>query len=230
MNASSRILSFAAPLAAIAALTVSTQASAADSQPVPSVTPAQPAPAAANADRPSDADAERDRKMFSVELNPLAATIGRYSVQVEWLPAAHHAVVLNPHFDHVSADVTSSGGGATLKYSENFTGFGSELGYRFYTGEKGPNGFYVGPSFLFGTYSAGVDGAPSGSSVSFTSFGAALDIGGQAVIGPGIVVGGGFGLQYTSINKDFGDLPLTAAVLAGGGVRPRFLMSVGYAF
>ncbi|MGH7285544.1 MAG: hypothetical protein ACRELY_28820 [Polyangiaceae bacterium] len=43
------------------------------------------------------------------------------------------------------------------------------------------------------------------------------------------MIGGGFGLQYTAVNKDFADLPLTASILAGGGIRPRFLLSVGYA-
>ena len=69
-----------------------------------------------------------------------------------------------------------------------------------------------------------------GTGTSFTTIGGALDIGGQAVIGPGVVIGGGFGLQYTEASKSFADLPLTAAILAGGGVRPRFLFSVGYSF
>jgi hypothetical protein len=169
-------------------------------------------------------------KRISLELNPLGALIGRYSVQVEWLPAMHHALVLNPHFDHVTADV----GSGSAQYSEAFTGFAGELGYRFYTGSKGPNGLFVGPSFLAGTYSTSVNSTAGGStasaSTSFQSFGGALDIGGQAVIGPGIVVGGGFGLQYTSVNASFNDLPLTASIIAGGGVRPRFLLSAGYAF
>jgi hypothetical protein len=31
----------------------------------------------------------------------------------------------------------------------SLTGFGGELGYRFYTGSKGANGFFAGPSVLF---------------------------------------------------------------------------------
>jgi hypothetical protein len=168
-------------------------------------------------------------KPFSLELNPLAAAIGRYSIQGEWLPAAHHAIVLNPHFDHVSADISESNNGASVSYSEGFTGFGSELGYRFYTGEKGANGFYVGPSVLAAHYSASAEGLPS---TSFNSIGAAVDAGGQWILGPGIVVGFGFGLQYTSVSAggDTDGLPLTAAIIAGGGVRPRTLLTVGYAF
>ncbi len=190
----------------------------------------QPASATATTANEKRSDPEpKSLKTIGLELNPLAATIGRYSVQVEWMPLLHHAIVLNPHFDHVSADVTSGAG----TYSEGFTGFGGELGYRFYTGQKGLNGFFVGPSFLFGTYSASADVSGPGvssNSTSFTTVGAALDVGGQAVIGPGILIGGGFGLQYTKASSDFGDLPLTASILAGGGVRPRFLLSAGYAF
>lgn len=53
---------------------------------------------------------------------------------------------------------------------------------------------------------------------------------GQAVVGPGIVIGGGFGVQYTKATEDFEDQPFAAAILAGGGFRPRFLLSAGFAF
>lgn len=186
--------------------------------------PAQPAAAAKPAEAPQKA--EEEHKKISLEINPLAATIGRYSLQVEYLPAVHHALVLNPHFTHVPVTATVNGkeiDGGSL------TGFGGELGYRYYTGTKGPNGFFIGPSFLFSSYSQEL----AGKSDSFTAIGGALDIGGQAVIGPGIVIGGGFGLQYTSNSKDIGDtdgLNLASAIIAGGGVRPRFLLSLGYAF
>ncbi|MDB4998014.1 MAG: hypothetical protein JWM74_5446, partial [Myxococcaceae bacterium] len=66
----------------------------------------------------------------------------------------------------------------------------------------------------------------------FTAIGGALDLGGQAVIGPGVIVGGGFGLQYTknSIDVNTDNLNIASAAIAGGGVRPRFLLSVGYGF
>jgi hypothetical protein len=195
------------------------------------------APAAASAQEAYTLDAEGrpadraeapenqkgDQKSVAIELNPLAATIGRYSVNVEVMVSPHQAVVVNPHVDHVTTEVTAG----DAKYTESFVGGGAELGYRYYTGSKGPNGFFVGPSFLLGHYSATT--GESDQSVSFTSVGAAIDIGGQAVVGPGIVVGGGFGLQWTEATEDFQDMPLAAAAIAGGGVRPRFLVTVGYA-
>jgi hypothetical protein len=172
----------------------------------------------------------KEPKFLAIEGNPLGLLIGRYSLQVEWVPATHHALVLNPHFDHVSADI----GSGNLSYTEAFTGFGTEVGYRFYTGKRGMEGFFIGPSLLLGTYSTSVTAvagsATGAASTSFTSIGGAVDLGGQAVIGPGVVLGAGFGLQYSSVDKSFADLPLTASILAGGGWRPRFLLSVGYAF
>jgi hypothetical protein len=192
----------------------------------------EPAPAAAPKEQP-EAKPEADHKQLAIELNPLGIAIGRYSIQGEWLPAAHHALTLNPFFAHAPVTATVNGTEVDLG---SLNGFGGELGYRFYTGSKGPNGFYIGPSVLFASYSqsAPSGAAPAGSagSDSFLSYGGAVDLGGQAVIGPGIVVGGGFGLQYTQTSKDIdtANLNLASAVLAGGGVRPRFLASVGYAF
>ncbi len=201
------------------------EARADDAHPVTSA----PAAPAAPAEKPqADAD-EPELKRISLELNPLAFAIGRYGVNGEYMLARHHAVVLNPFYAH--AAVTSTLNGKELD-GGSLSGFGGEAGYRFYTGSKGANGFFVGPSVLFATYSqsGGLANAPS---QSFTSVGGALDVGGQFIIGPGVVVGFGGGVQYTSVSKDAGDtssLNLASAIIAGGGVRPRILLAVGYSF
>jgi hypothetical protein len=168
-------------------------------------------------------------KQYVIELNPLATFIGRYSIQGEYLPAVHHAITLNPFYTHASITISNGNADGSDLNAGSLSGFGGELGYRYYTGVKGPNGFYVGPSFLFSSYSQSLDGQ---SSDSFTSVGGAIDIGGQGVVGPGIVVGGGFGLQWTKTSKDIdtNNLNLASAVIAGGGTRPRFLFTIGYAF
>ena len=179
-------------------------------------------------------EAEHAFKSFAVEANPLGLFIGHYSVNVEWLPAMHHALVLNPHYDSVTAEVTvSDGTNSVATFEENFTGGGAELGYRYYTGRAGPNGFFVGPSLLLGAYTASNSDFTGSEATSFSRVGFAVDIGGQAVIDPGFVIGGGFGLQRTWVNgvDDYsGELPLSAEVLVGSGVRPRFLFSMGGAF
>ncbi|WP_394835791.1 hypothetical protein LVJ94_02535 [Pendulispora rubella] len=195
-------------------------------------------PASAQEATPPPKDAPRaegegsDFKRVALAINPLAIGIGRYSIQGEYLPLPHHAITLNPFFAHVPVTVSINGQDVD---AGSLNGFGGELGYRFYTGSKGASGFFVGPSLLFASYSqsAGDTGASQPkSSDSFLSYGAALDIGGQAVIGPGIVVGGGFGLQYTKTSEDINtdNLNLASSVVAGGGVRPRFLFALGYSF
>lgn len=186
------------------------------------------AASAQNPDRPSDASADRadTHKQFTATANPLSFGIGRYGADLQWLPAQHHAIVLNPFFASTTAHVDMESNGVKSSYDEKFSGFGAEVGYRFYSGERGANGFFVGPSLLVGTYTA----SAGGQSVGFNSIGYAVDIGGQHVFSNGLTLGGGFGLQHTSVNKDFTDLPLTAAILAGGGWRPRFLLSLGYSF
>lgn len=201
---------------------------AAPSEAAPVAAAAAPASesAPASPDKVKSDSAEDDIKHFSIELNPLAATIGRYSLTGEYVFSKHHAVTLTPVFTHAPVTITVNGKDVD---GGSLNGFGGEAGYRFYTGSAGANGFYIGPSFLFSSFSQSGGG---GSSDSFTSIGGALDLGGQAIVGPGIVLGGGFGLQYTATSKDINtdNLNLASAVIAGGGIRPRFLFTAGYSF
>jgi hypothetical protein len=161
---------------------------------------------------------------FSLMFNPLGLFVGRYSITAEYQPVLHHAITLNPFYNYTQLkDTVTDTDFGTL------SGGGAELGYRYYTGKKGPNGFFVGPSFLFGAYTASRTGIPDDS---FTSIGGAIDVGGQAVIGPGFVIGGGFGIQYTKTSHELitDNLNLASVLIAEGGTRPRFLFSVGYAF
>jgi hypothetical protein len=209
-------LSLASFASALAIAFVAAPAHADEAAPAPQEKPAAPAESSSF-------------KSFAVEANPLGATIGHYSLQAEWLPAQHHAVVLNPHFDHTSTEVSVGIGNETAKYTEGFTGFGAELGYRYYTGKNGAEGFFVGPSILVASYTPSV-GDKSGDS--FTSIGAAVDFGGQWILGPGIVLGVGGGLQYTKVSNDGNTdgMSFTTSALVGGGVRPRALLSLGYTF
>jgi hypothetical protein len=185
---------------------------------------ARPAPApAAAAEKPQAADEDGDLKRISLELNPLGVAIGRYSIQGEYMLARHHAVTLSPFYTSTSVKVNDTEVGS-------LSGFGGELGYRFYTGSHGANGFFVGPSVLFASYKS--ESILGNTSQSFTAMGGALDVGGQFLIGPGVVVGFGGGLQYTKNSEDIktDNLNLASAVIAGGGVRPRLLLAVGYSF
>jgi hypothetical protein len=212
----------------IALSLVHTRPARADEETEAAAPAAAPAPAAPAAAQPAPAAGE-DAEMRHVAITgyPLSLIIGRYSVQVDYLPAMHHAITLNPSYTSVDGGTLN---GASLG---KFTGFGSELGYRFYTGQKGPNGFFVGPSFLFASYkqSGGIFCTTPSCSTSFTSYGFALDFGGQAVI-DGFVIGGGAGFRSTKNSKSIATdgLNFASAIIGGGGFRPRALFSIGYAF
>lgn len=189
-------------------------------------TAAKPAAAtpAAPAEKPQASDDEPELKRLSLEINPLGLVIGRYSISGEYMLARHHAVTLTPSYTSTSIKVNDVEVGA-------LSGFGGEAGYRLYTGSKGANGFFVGPSLLVASFTS-ESVVKGGASQSFTSIGGALDIGGQWIIGPGVVLGFGAGLQYTKNSEELttDGLNLASAAIAGGGVRPRFLLAVGYSF
>lgn len=167
---------------------------------------------------------------FAITTNPLNLFIGRYGINFEYQPVLHHGLIVSPHYDHVNADVTVLTATSTITGTDNFSGFGAELGYRFYSGDKGFNGFFASPSLLLASYTAnGATISQDNSSVSFTSIGWAWEVGGQGQIG-GFVIGGGGGMQYTHVSKDYAGLPAAAAIIAGGGWRPRLIMSLGGAF
>lgn len=161
---------------------------------------------------------------FAIEINPLGLFVGgRLSFNAEWAPATHHAIEVSPHFVHTTADVPLSSGSMG---TEAFTGAGTELGYRYYTGTRGMNGVFIGPSLLLGLYNAGM---PMGNQL-FTTVGVAGDVGVQEILWNHLVVGGGVGLEYLQVSHDFGDLPMGPSTIASTGLKPRFLLEAGYGF
>jgi hypothetical protein len=161
---------------------------------------------------------------FAVEFNPLGLFIGgKISFTAEWAPATHHVILVNPYFAHTSSDIATSG---DTTVSQTFTGVGTEIGYRYYTGHRGMNGVFVGPSLLLGVYNAGL---PNGNQA-FTTAGLAADVGVQEVFADHLVVGGGIGIEYLQSSHDFGDLATGPSTLASSGIKPRFLLSAGYGF
>jgi hypothetical protein len=157
---------------------------------------------------------------LALTLNPLSLLLGRIGANVEYLPAKHHAIMLNPYMS--SAKVESS------DVKTSFSSYGAELGYHFYTGNKGANGFYVGPSVLVVRTTAKdecINGACSAAAdVDFLTYGAALDFGGQYVSDGGFTIGGGAGAMYlrSSASAD------GSKTMKFEGFVPRVLFTVGY--
>lgn len=156
--------------------------------------------------------------------NPLGIFLGgRISLQAELVPVQHHAIELSPHFVHTSTDLAV---GNNTTANQTFSGGGAEVGYRYYTGRRGPNGLFVGPSLIVDGYNASL---PQGSHT-FSNIGIAVDVGIQKIFFEHLVLGGGLGVQWTTVSRDFADLPTSASMIAGGGVKPRFILAAGYAF
>jgi len=159
----------------------------------------------------------------AIELNPLPFYFGRLSANLEYMPVLHHAIILSPQITHTSSDIAVTGGS---NVSQTFSGFGGEAGYRYYTGRKGLDGVFVGPSLILGFYNAGL---PNGDQA-FTTMGVAVDAGVKTVIYDHLMVGAGAGIQWLKVSHDFNDLPTRSEMAVGNGVKPRILAEVGYAF
>ncbi|MDP9035983.1 MAG: hypothetical protein M3O50_14380 [Myxococcota bacterium] len=166
-------------------------------------------------------------KSVALQGNPLGLLVGRYSVDLAFLPEPHHALHL-----------TAIGYYALPGVDDSFRGFGGELGYSWYSGEHGAHGLFAGASFLVGEYryvhaTANPSTLDVPDDTHFVSLGAAVDGGFQAIVLGNLAVGAGVGIQYTAdtarphfeyVNHPWHD------ALYGPGVRPRILVSVGAAF
>lgn len=175
-------------------------------------------------DATSAADKPGRYRPFALEWNPLGLIVGgRVSIAAEWAPVTHHVLIVSPHFVRTGADVSI---GANEQVRQTFTGGGGEIGYRYYTGHRGMNGVFIGPSVIAGYYNASLPGEDQ----PFTNLGVAVDVGVQHVIGDHFVLGGGIGVEYLRVSHEFGDLSDGASAIAKQGVKPRLLFQGGYAF
>lgn len=190
---------------------------------------AQPASPTAEAekDKPKkDAD-EEELKRITLTANPLSLLLTRIGVNFEYMLAKHHALVANPYFQSNSVEVGS--GNNTTKTS--YTTFGGEVGYRFYTGSRGANGFFVGPSvFVQNTASSVTTTSPNANSNADGStlvYGGIVDLGGQHVTKGGFTIGAGAGIMYLVAANEPN---ASSSTVKFSGVLPRFLLTVGYSF
>jgi hypothetical protein len=166
-------------------------------------------------------------RSIAIELNPLGFAIGRYTMDLEYVAAPHHAVHLTP-----------VGYYAVPGNSDLFQGFGVEAGYRWYSGANGPEGFFLGGSFLVGGYeyihtTSSTSPLDVPDDTQFVSLGGAIDGGFQWVGLGNFAIGGGVGVQYTidtsTPHFEYANHPWHD-LLYGAGLRPRVLLSIGTAF
>jgi hypothetical protein len=172
------------------------------------------------------------RRVVAIEWNPLALlVIGKVSANVVIVPTDHHALVLSPFYASTTTApiwvYDPSGLSPTVLPQQTFSGFGGEIGYRYYAGEGGPRGFFVGPSLILASITAK---AQNGSKTDFLDYGLAADAGWEALVTDRVAISLGGGLQYTATSKSIPSQQFPAAVYANNGVRPRVLFSLGWAF
>lgn len=154
----------------------------------------------------------------------LALLVRRVSIGYELMPRAHHSFGLTLHGQ-------APGTGAPSIVSGAVAGGGGELGYRYYAGARGPNGPFVGASFLSGYYfsrSSFYDkDAPT---TPYAQYGLAMDMGWATHIDRTIVLAMGIGAQRTWIVGEREKLTDYAKMVVGDGVKPRAMIQVGRIF
>jgi len=170
------------------------------------------------------------RRILTIEWNPFTLLIGKLSANIVIAPIDHHTLVLSPaYFSTETSDiyVYNDAGVGTQLPKQKFQGFAGELGYRYYFGEGGPRGFFLGPSAILMDVKAT---AQNGTQTHFLNYGAAADLGYQVLVADRVSLSLGAGVQYTKVNKSIPDQQFPAKLYANGGVRPRLLFSLGWAF
>jgi hypothetical protein len=206
--------SLLAGVALTAAASVSRPAAAAPPPPVDVVLPPEPAP----------------QRVVSIQWNPLPLFLSKLSADVVITPGDHHALVVSPFYAWpTTAPVsnTDAAGNVTAIPQQQFTGFGAELGYRYYAAHGGPRGLFAGPSVILSSMTAT---AGNGSTTSFFGYGLAADVGYGAVVADRIALTLGLGVQYSRTDKSIPAQQFPAAVFANAGVFPRLLVAAGYSF
>ena len=177
-------------------------------------------------------DAPPPRRYVVVAWNPVPAfTIGKASFDVVITPISHHALVLAPFYATTTTEpiVVQDASGSPIERlpKQTFQGFGGEIGYRYYSGDRGPRGFFAGPSFLIGIFDAI---AQDQSKTSYMYFGGALDVGFSTLVADRVAISFGAGAQYTATDKAIPNQQFPANIYANNGLRPRLLFALGVAF
>jgi hypothetical protein len=171
------------------------------------------------------AEPDADFTHFTVTANPLSLVVRRIGINLEYVPVMHHAIVLSPFGQFASVDGDNQ--------RASYTNYGVELGYHWYSGTHGANGFFAGPSLLYMMSDVTVDSSSGGATtqarLSYRSYGGALDVGGQHIFKNGITLGGGVGVMYVTQTAT-ASLSATSATVKMDGVVPRLLFTAGYSF
>jgi hypothetical protein len=188
--------------------------------------------AAAEAEPPVDVvihEAPPPRRIVTMAFSPLPLIVGKLSFELVVVPIEHHGLVLSPFYASTTTApiyVFSDTGQPTQLPEQKFSGYGGELGYRYYFGQGGPRGFFLGPSLILGWFTAT---AQNGSQTKYLQYGFAADVGSQMLVTDRVSLSLGGGLQYIATDKTIPPQQFPAKIFANRGVLPRLLFSLGLA-
>jgi hypothetical protein len=205
-------------------------------EPAPSPPPPAPAPPALRPrDRAEPPPSSEPRRRFTISLNPLPLVAGRYGLNVEMVPFRHHAVVASgwiQTFTPTMLDVVMPREIDTSKGADTLPG--GEIGWRVYSGDDGAHGLFAGISGVAMPLAYPRVGDDFRSSVaSFHGYGAAFDVGVQAMTGSGFTIGGGVGVMYLAYAVPPSVTPppgVSVPDLPQPHVLPRLLLAAGWSF
>jgi hypothetical protein len=174
-------------------------------------------------------EAPPPRRFITAAFSPLPLIVGKVSFELVAMPIEHHALVLSPYYASSTTApiyVFSDTGQPTQLPKQTFSGYGGELGYRYYFGRSGPRGFFLGPSLILGWFTAT---AQNGDQTQYRQSGIAADIGSQMLVTDRVSLILGGGLQYLTTDKTIPPQQYPAKIYANKGVLPRVLFSLGLA-
>jgi hypothetical protein len=160
---------------------------------------------------------------------PTQGGLGKLSLNFVLAPLEHHALILSPYYvltRTTPITVFDDNSNPTQLPVQTFRGYGTELGYRYYSGQGGLRGFFAGPSLILAAMTAQ---AQNGQKTPYLDYGVAVDVGYQALVVDSVSLSIGAGLQYTTPSKNIPEQMLWAKVFANTAVFPRVLVSVGWA-
>jgi hypothetical protein len=214
----------------VGTLAPSVCAAANEGVPGPAHADVQPVPPPAAIDVATHEEAP-SRRLLAIGWNPLPfLTLGALSADLLIVPFDHHAFVLSPMVGSQTTApfwIYDDASNPTQLPQQSFASWGGEIGYRYYGGTAGPRGLFLGSSVILAAVKAT---AANGTVTDYGRFGIAVDGGFSALVADRVLLALGAGLQYTATTKSIPSQQWPADVYANGGLRPRVLATIGWAF
>lgn len=155
----------------------------------------------------------------AITISPLSFFQTRFSANAEVMLARHHGLSFSGFVQLYDRDF--------FLVKQASTAFGGEAGYHYYTGTRGADGFWFGPSVLFGRENVRREDFELIESSGVVALGGAFDLGGQLVHRGGFTIGCGAGLGYLASLAGRGEI---ADAIRADRLMLRINFQLGWSF